>query len=185
VRILGLSGSLRRGSYNTALLRYAGEIVEAEDAEFELYDSWHELPTFNEDKEFDPSDPVVRLRAAIAAADGVFFTTPEYNSSIPGGLKNALDWVSRPIATNSMRNKPVAVIGASTGAFGAVWGQAELRKVLAAMGARVVEGEVAVGHATNRFDSGGRLDDPGLAAEVRDVVRELVTEADSTRPVAA
>jgi chromate reductase len=185
VHVLGLSGSLRRDSYNTALLRYAGQLVEAEGAEFELYDGWHQLPTFNEDSEFDPPAAIVRLRTAIAAADGVFFTTPEYNSSIPGGLKNALDWVSRPIATNSMRNKPVAVIGASTGAFGAIWAQAELRRVLAAMGARVVEGEVAVGHATSRFDSVGRLDDPNLADEVRDVVLDLVTQANSTRPVAA
>ena len=95
---------------------------------------------------------VAALRSAIGEADAVLFATPEYNASIPGSLKNALDWVSRPLATNTLRNKPVAVVGASTGAFGAVWAQADLRKVLAAIGARVVEGEVAVGHAPTRFD---------------------------------
>ena len=98
---------------------------------------------------------------------------------MPGALKNALDWVSRPIATNTIRNKPIAVIGASTGGFGAVWAQAELRKVLGAMGARVVDGEVAVGHAMDRFDSLGQLDEPSLEEQVREVVRQLVFEAES------
>jgi chromate reductase len=109
----------------------------------------------------------------------VFFTTPEYNSSIPGALKNGLDWLSRPIATNAMRNKPVAVIGASAGMFGAVWAQAELRKVLAAIGARVADGEVAVGHAMARFDADGRLNEPNLEEEVREVAGTLVAEAHS------
>jgi chromate reductase, NAD(P)H dehydrogenase (quinone) len=104
----------------------------------------------------------------------------EYNSSIPGVLKNALDWVSRPIATNTIRNKPVSVIGASTSGFGAVWAQAELRKVLGAMGARVVDGEVAVGHAMDRFDSGGRLNDSNLDQQVREVALQLLTEVGAT-----
>jgi chromate reductase len=87
---------------------------------------------------------------------------------------------SRPIATNTIRNKPVAVIGASTGGFGAVWSQAELREVLSAMGARVVDGEVAVGHAMDRFDSLGRLNDPNLEEQVREVVRQLLVEAGAT-----
>src|SRR5213079_502228 len=108
----------------------------------------------------DPAPPAVAaFRAALAGADAVLFATPEYNSSIPGQLKNALDWASRPFATNVLRNRPVAVVGASTGAFGAVWAQAELRKVLAAAGARVVDGEVAVGHASERFDADGALTD--------------------------
>src|SRR6476660_7810970 len=123
---------------------------------------------------------VAALRAVIAKADGVFFVTPEYNSSISGVLKNALDWVSRPIATNTIRNKPVAVIGASSGGFGAVWSQAELRKVLGAMGARVVDGEVAVGHAMDRFDSLGRLNDANLEEQVREVGRQLLVEAGAT-----
>src|SRR5207249_3360278 len=111
---------------------------------------------------------VANLRDAIAGADAILFATPEYNHSIPGQLKNALDWASRPLATNPLRNKPVGVVGASAGAFGAVWAQAELRKVLAATGARVVEGEVAVGHAHERFDGDGDLGDDlrGQLAEV-------------------
>ena len=183
MRILGISGSLRRDSYNTALLRHAGELFAAAGAKFELYDGLREIPPFDQDDEVNEApEAVARLRAAVAGADGVLFTTPEYNSSIPGALKNALDWVSRPVATNAMRNKPVAVIGASTGGFGAVWAQADLRKVLATMGGRVVEGEVAVGHAMNRFDSLGRLDDPNLAEQVREVISVLLAEADATTP---
>jgi chromate reductase len=183
MRVLGISGSLRRDSYNTALLGHVGDLFEAEGTEFELYDGLRTIPPFDEDDEVDGGPvAVARLRAAVAAADAVFFATPEYNSSIPGALKNALDWLSRPYATNAMRNKPVAVIGASTGMFGAVWAQAELRKVLGTMGARVVEGEVAVGHAMDRFDDLGRLNDPNLEEQVRDVVKTLVIEA---QPVAA
>jgi chromate reductase len=177
MRVLGISGSLRRDSYNTALLRHVGEVLEAEGAQFEIYDGLRDIPPFDEDEEAFPADAVSELRQAIQDADAVFFTTPEYNASIPGVLKNALDWVSRPFATNAMRNKPVAVVGASAGMFGAVWAQAELRKVLSTMGARVAEGEVAVGHAVDRFDAFGRLNDRNLEEQVRDVVKALVVEA--------
>ena len=102
--------------------------------------------------------------------------TPEYNSSIPGGLKNALDWVSRPLATSPLRNKPVAVVGASTGAFGAVWAQAELRKVLGAIGARVVEGDVALGHAHTKFDEDGGLLDETTVEQLDEVLDSLLQE---------
>ena len=178
MRVLGISGSLRRDSYNTALLRSVGELLEAEGAEFEIYDGLRDIPPFDEDEEvFAAAEAVSRLRLAIQDADAVFFTTPEYNSSIPGVLKNALDWVSRPFATNAMRDKPVAVIGASAGMFGAVWAQAELRKVLATMGARVTEGEVAVGHASGRFDQDGRLNESNLVEELHEVARLLMAEA--------
>ncbi len=111
----------------------------------------------------------------------MFFVTPEYNSSIPGALKNALDWLSRPIATNPLRYKPVAVIGASSGMFGAVWAQAELRKVLGAIGARVTEGEVAVGRAGERFDDNGRLNEPNLEQEVHEVTSTLLADVQSAK----
>jgi chromate reductase len=145
MRVLGISGSLRRDSYNTALLRHAGDLFEADGAEFEIYHGLREVPPYDEDYDTEEApEAVSRIREAVRDADAVFFVTPEYNSSIPGALKNALDWISRPVATNPLRYKPVAVIGASSGVFGAVWAQAELRKVLGAIGARVTDGEVAV-----------------------------------------
>jgi chromate reductase len=158
-RVLGISGSLRRDSHNTSLLRAAAEAA-GPDIEFELYDGLKQIPPYDEDDDVDPRpESVARLNEAIAAADAVFFSTPEYNSSIPGQLKNAIDWVSRPVATNALRNKPVAVVGASTGGFGAVWAQGELRKVLAAVGARVLDLELPVPHAHTRFEDGGLTDD--------------------------
>jgi chromate reductase, NAD(P)H dehydrogenase (quinone) len=187
MKVLGISGSLRRESHNTKLLRSAGEMFEAEGVEFEIYDALKLVPPYDEDDDHD-GDPAAaaHLRAAVSGADAVFFSTPEYNSSIPGQLKNAIDWLSRPIGSGALANKPVAVIGASTGMFGAVWSQAELRKTLAASGARVVEGEVPVGHAHTRFDEAGRLNDPNIAEQVREVVETLIAEADPARePVAA
>lgn len=178
MRVLGISGSLRRDSYNTKLLRHAGELFADEGVQFEIYDGLKDVPPYDEDDDAAGApEAVSRIREAVRGADAVFFTTPEYNSSIPGALKNALDWVSRPYATNAMQNKPVAVIGASAGMFGAVWAQAELRKVLGAMGARVAEGEVVVGRAMDRFDAQDRLNEPNLEEEVREIARTLIAAA--------
>ena len=175
MRVLGISGSLRRDSHNTALLRAAGELVEARGGEFEVFDGLKAIPPYDEDDDVgDGPAAVARLRQAIAGADAVLFATPEYNSSIPGVLKNAVDWASRPIATSPLRNKPVAVIGASVGAFGAVWAQAELRKVLGATGARVSEVELALGHAHEHLDPAGHLTDPTQQEALRDSVRVLL-----------
>jgi chromate reductase len=183
MRVLGISGSLRRNSYNTKLLRHVGELFAAEGVTFEIYDALKDIPPYDEDDDIeDAPAAIARLREAIRAADAVFFTTPEYSSSIPGALKNALDWASRPLRTNAMRNKPVAVIGASAGMFGAIWAQAEVRKVLGAMGARVAEGEVAIGRAMDRFDADGRLNEPNLEEEVREIVSTLVAEAHAAEP---
>ena len=178
MRVLGISGSLRRDSHNTKLLRLAGEIVESRaDAEFVIFDGLKAVPPYDEDDDVGAGPPpAAELRKAIAEADAVVFATPEYNSSVPGQLKNAIDWASRPKTDTVLQNKVVAVIGASTGMFGAVWAQAELRKVLAATGARVVEGEVAVGHAQDRFDADGSLNDSNLENELREVTRLLVEE---------
>src|SRR5829696_1753762 len=108
MRVLGVSGSLRRDSHNTKLLRAAGEVVERHGAEFELFNGLKAIPPYDEDDDMGAGpDPVVVLREAIAGADGLLFATPEYNSSIPGVLKNAIDWASRPVSTNPLRNKPV------------------------------------------------------------------------------
>lgn len=180
MQILGISGSLRDGSYNTKLLRAASELVPP-DVEFEHWDGLKAVPPYDEDDDVQPAPAAVAvLREAIAEADAVLFATPEYNWSIPGVLKNAIDWVSRPLASNPLRWKPVAVIGASTGAFGAVWSQAELRKVLSSTGARVLADEVAVGHAHNRFDAEGRLVDGELREQLGEVVTALVAEVSVT-----
>jgi chromate reductase len=175
-RILGISGSLRRDSHNTSLLRAAAEAA-GPDIEFVLYDGLKQIPPYDEDDDVDPRpESVARLNEAIAAADAVFFSTPEYNSSIPGQLKNAIDWVSRPVATNALRNKPVAVVGASTGGFGAVWAQAELRKVLAAVGARVLDLELPVPHAHTRFEDGG-LTDEEIRTRLEEAIEALADAA--------
>jgi chromate reductase, NAD(P)H dehydrogenase (quinone) len=173
--ILGISGSLRRDSHNTNLLRAVAEAAGPE-VELELFEGLKAIPPYDEDDDVHPRpESVARLNAAIADADAVLFATPEYNASIPGQLKNAIDWISRPVATNVLRNKPVAVIGASTGAFGAVWAQAELRKVLAALGARVLDLELPVPHAHTRFEEGGLTDD-AIRAGVADAVEVLAEE---------
>jgi chromate reductase len=173
-RILGISGSLRRDSHNTNLLRAAVETAGPE-VEVTLYDGLKEIPPYDEDDDMPRPPSVARLASEIADADAVLFSTPEYNSSIPGQLKNVLDWISRPVATNALRNKPVAVVGASTGAFGAVWAQAELRKVLAALGARVLDLELPVPHAHTRFDEGGLADDE-IRAGLAEAIGALASE---------
>jgi len=179
MRILGISGSLRHDSHNTALLQAAAELLPPGD-ELVLWDALRDVPPYDQDDDVEPAPPAIAaLRAAVAEADAVLFATPEYNSSIPGALKNALDWASRPLATNVFRSKPVAVIGSSAGFFGAVWAQAELRKVLAAMGARVAEVEVAVGRAAEKIDPDGRLRDDEVRTELRDALDELIA---ATRP---
>jgi chromate reductase len=185
MRVLGISGSLRRDSHNTILLRAAGELVAERGAEFEIYDGLKAIPPYDEDDDIGDGPPAVaRLREAIAGADALLFSTPEYNSSIPGVLKNAVDWASRPPATSPLRNKPVAVIGASTGMFGAVWAQAELRKVLGATGARVTEVELAVGHAHEHLDPAGHLADPNQQEALLDSVRVLLGELENAEVAA-
>lgn len=182
MRVLGISGSLRRDSHNTRLLRVAAQVVPPPH-ELELFDGLKEVPPYDEDDDTNPApEAVQRLRDAIADADAVLIATPEYNSSLPGQLKNALDWASRPLADNALRNKPVAVVGASTGMFGAVWAQAEARKVLGATGARVVDVELPVPHAEEAF-AGDRLADAELHESLARIVDELIgaTQAASQR----
>jgi chromate reductase, NAD(P)H dehydrogenase (quinone) len=186
VLVLGISGSLRRDSHNTRLLRAAGEIIEARGVEFELFDGLKAIPPYDEDDDVaEGPGAVARLREAIVGADALPFATPEYNSSVPGVLKNAIDWASRPARAGALRNKPVIVIGASTGMFGAVWAQAELRKVLAATGARVAEAELAVGHAHEHLDPSGHPVEPTQREALADAVGVLLSELDGVAAVAA
>lgn len=174
--VLGLCGSLRRGSYNRRLLAAAAAELPR-GVSLEVLEGHADIPPYNQDDE-DGATPeaVEALRDAITAADAVLIATPEYNASVPGQLKNALDWASRPFPDNALRDKPVAVVGASTGLFGAVWAQAELRKVLKAIGAHVVEGELPVGRAHDAFADDGGLDDPNLRSALAALVEQLLGE---------
>ncbi|HZO34057.1 MAG TPA: NADPH-dependent FMN reductase [Gaiellaceae bacterium] len=177
MHVLAISGSLRRGSHNTGLLRALQEEAP-EGVEVTLWDGLRSIPPYDADDDGVPGPaPVEAFRRLVRESDAVVFATPEYNSSIPGALKNALDWGSRPLATNAFRNKPVAVVASSAGAFGAVWAAAELRKVLAAMGARVADVELAVGHAPEKFDENGRLVDDAVRDGLRDALEAVVAEA--------
>ena len=178
MRLLAISGSLRGESHNTKLLRAAAQTLPP-GAELQLLDPevLRAIPAYDEDHEqsgFPAPLSVAQLKAAIASADAVLFATPEYNGSIPGTLKNALDWVSRPFATNPLKAKPVAVVGSSTGLFGAVWAQAELRKVLQTIGAQVLDRELPVGQADDQFDAEGLLVEAALQAALAEHVAALV-----------
>ncbi len=184
MRVLAISGSLRRDSHNTRLLRVAAELTSP-PAELELFDGLKDVPPYDEDDDGDlVPEGAQRLREAIARADAVLIATPEYNSSIPGQLKNALDWASRPFPDNVLRNKPVAVIGASTGMFGAVWAQADVRKVLGAIGARVVDVELPVAGAEEAF-AGDRLADEELHKRLAQILTELVEAVEDRYLIAA
>jgi chromate reductase, NAD(P)H dehydrogenase (quinone) len=185
MRVLGISGSLRDGSLNSALLRTAAERLPA-GAELVEFERLAEIPPYDEDADAaGVPDTVGELRDAIRSADAVLIATPEYNHSIPGVLKNALDWASRPVRTNVLRGKPAAVVGASTGLFGAVWSQAETRKVLEAIGADVVDRELPVMQAHMQFDEYGNLREEDLRAQLADHVAALVAATGDREHAAA
>ncbi len=176
MRVLAISGSLRDASNSTALLRALREEAP-EGVDVVLWDGLKSMPPYDQDDDVFPAPAApAAFRELVREADAVFFATPEYNSSVPGALKNALDWGSRPLATNAFRNKPVAVISSSAGAFGGVWAAAELRKVLGAMGARVTEAELSVGHAHEKLDDEGELADDDVRTGLREALQTLIAE---------
>src|SRR6476469_1750154 len=172
MRVLALSGSLRRDSLNTRLLRAAQELG-GPGVEFISYDSLATIPPFNQELEHRQPAEVHELRQRIEAADAVLVVTPEYNGSIPGQLKNALDWVSRPVGWSPLVRKPAAVLGASTGLFGAVWAQAETRKVLERIGARVVQRELPIAQADTTLGEDGLPIHPEVRPQVEAMLSEL------------
>jgi len=184
MKVLAISGSLRRDSLNTRLLRAAAELAPS-GVEVELLDPSvvKELPIYDPDDDgVAPPVAARRLRGAIRLADAILIATPEYNGSIPGGLKNAIDWASRPYGENALKHKPTAVVGASTGLFGAVWAQAETRKSLSIAGAEVLEDEFPLGQADEAFGEDGRLIEPELNERLSEIVGRL---ADHQRELAA
>lgn len=184
-RVLAVPGSLRSGSLNRRLLESVAERAP-QDVEIVLYEGLGGLPHFDQDLDTRPGPEAVEdLRARMFAADGILIATPEYNSSIPGVLKNALDWASRPYGTGPLVGRPVAVAGVSPSAFGAVWAAAEARKALTASGARVVETELGVRKADTLVGEDGRFDDATvdavleLVAELRAVAAQAAAEAEA------
>lgn len=178
IRILGISGSLRAGSLNTALLRAAQKHAPA-GVTIDLYDGLAELPYYNGDLDTEENLPVQarELRDLIRAADGVLIATPEYNYSIPGGLKNAIDWASRPSATSSLLHKPMAIMGAAPTNFGTVRAQLALRQVFVWTHSDVVvKPEVMVFRAHERFDEAGNLIDEGTITLVIELVDALAAK---------
>jgi chromate reductase len=171
IHVLGISGSLRRNSYNTALLRAAAELMPPEMT-LEIFDLSH-LPMFTQDSEKPFPDPVVDLRTKLAQADALLIATPEYNGSISGALKNAIDWASRA-PKQPLNGKPTAIIGASTGSFGTLRAQLHLRQILTHVGALTLgKPEVLVGRAEQVFDAQGHLVDSTTCGFLRDLLIAL------------
>ncbi len=186
MRVLGITGSLRRDSYNHALLREAAERLPA-GVELVEFERLAEIPPYDADLEAEATpDAVAELREAMREADAVLVVTPEYNHSIPGVLKNALDWASRPAGQSALMGTPAAVIGASTGMFGAVWAQAETRKVLGALGGRVIEAELPVARAAELYRDGHLELSPEQSHQLEEILATLTAEVEQLRePVAA
>jgi len=158
VSLLGICGSTRKASMNAVLLRTVGEALP-HDAKLEIWEGLDHLPIFNSDLPEPPG--ILALKGRIAAADGVIFSVPEYNYSIPGGLKNALDWVSRPPATSPMRGKPIGLVGAATGMSGTIRAQNHMRQILVYSDSPVMsQPEVLIPRAHERFTEGKLTDEP-------------------------
>jgi len=182
-RILGIPGSLRRGSYNRGLLRAAAELAPPE-VEVQIFGRLGDIPPFNEDVEAqgDP-EPVRALKEAIRAANALLIATPEYNYSIPGVLKNALDWASRPYGENVLRRKPVAIIGASVGPGATIRSQLALRQVFVFTESYVLlQPEILVANASERFDADGNLTDQPTRGIIRAQLEALIEWAQRVSP---
>lgn len=171
--ILGFAGSLRKGSYNKALLRAAVELAP-KDVKLEIFDL-KEIPPFNQDLEDEMPSKVKEFKAKIKAADAILIVTPEYNYSFSGVLKNAIDWASRPPGENAFEGKPVAIMSASIGMLGGARAQYHLRQVLVALDMYPINWpEVMVSSAEDKFDEDGRLLDEKAKAKIRELLENLV-----------
>ncbi len=172
--ILGIAGSLRKASYNRGALRAAQQLAPA-DVRLETFEL-NGIPVFNQEEESPAPDKVVQFKARIRAADAILFATPEYNYSIPGVLKNAIDWASRPYDDSAWDGKPVALMGASPGMLGTARAQYHLRQVLVTLNMHPLnEPEVMIANASKRFDDQGNLTDENTREYIRKLVQSLVT----------
>jgi len=173
VRILGIAGSLRRDSYNRATLRAAMELAP-EGASIEIFEL-DDIPAFNQDDEQNPPAKVVELKQRIREVDAILFVTPEYNYSVPGVLKNAIDWASRPYGDSAWNGKPAAIMGASVGAIGTARAQYHLRQMMVFLNMFPVnQPEVMIGNASERFDAQGNLTDEAAKGFIRQLLQNLV-----------
>ena len=173
VHILGFAGSLRKSSFNRALLREALELVP-EDARLEVFDL-EGIPPFNQDLENQPPEKVKEFKAKIREADAILIATPEYNYSIPGVLKNAIDWASRPYGDNALEGKPVALMGASPGMLGTARAQYHLRQTFVFLNMHPINRpEVMVPFASDKVDQTGRLTDPKTKEKIRELLESLI-----------
>lgn len=171
--ILGIVGSLRKGSFNRSALRAAQQLVP-QGVSLETFEI-DGIPGFNQDEEQHPPQKVTELKARIRAANAILLVTPEYNYSIPGVLKNAIDWASRPYGDSAWAGKPVAVMGASVGALGTARAQYHLRQTFVFLDMPAVnQPEVMIGNASQRFDAQGNLTDEGSKKLIRDLLQSLV-----------
>jgi chromate reductase, NAD(P)H dehydrogenase (quinone) len=174
IRILGIAGSLRRNSYNRSALRAAQQLVPP-DATLEVFEL-DGIPVFSEDEERQPPAKVVELKKRIREADAVLFVTPEYNYSIPGGLKNAIDWASRPYGDSAWTGKPAAIMGASIGALGTARAQYHLRQVFVFLNMHALnQPEVMIANASQNFDAEGNLTNEKTKTLIRQLLANLVT----------
>jgi chromate reductase len=170
ITILGISGSLRDESYNTATLRAATKLVP-EGARIVTFDRLREFPPFDQDQEQNPPAVVTEFKEQIRAADAILFVTPEYNYSVPGVLKNAIDWASRPYGDNAWAGKPVAVMGASIGMIGSARAQYHLRQSFVFLDMHAVnQPEVMIPFAGDKFNHEGELTD----SMAKDLIRQLL-----------
>jgi NAD(P)H-dependent FMN reductase len=174
-KVLVLVGSLRAASINRQLAELALETAP-DGVNLQLFDRLGELPFYNEDIDnADVAEPVRALREAAAAADAALVVTPEYNGSIPGVLKNAIDWLSRPYGNSALKDKPMAVVGAALGQYGGVWAHDETRKSFGIAGPRVVE-DLKLSVQTTTFDGKHPRENAEVAANLRDIVGKLAAE---------
>jgi chromate reductase len=174
VQVLGIAGSLRRGSYNQAALR-AAKSLAPEGMEIDIFDNLSDIPLFNQDNEKNPPAAVVELKRRIRAADAILIATPEYNYSIPGVLKNAIDWASRPYGDSAWAGKPAAILGAAPSALGTVRAQYHLRQMFVFLNVYCLnQPEVMIVDAANRFDSAGNLTHEPTKQFIRDLLKNLM-----------
>ncbi len=172
IKILGISGSLRKGSFNTALLRAAAETVPA-DVEIEIADI-SELPLFNQDLEMDMPESAKKLKEKIEASDAILFATPEYNYSVPGVLKNAIDWAARPYGKNSFDGKPAAIMSSSVGMISGARAQYHLRQMFVFLNMHAInQPEMMVSMVQEKIDANGKITDPKTKEKIGELVAAL------------